>query len=202
MKKLFLLFAVVLLFVFCVDINAYAAESNNFNVSKTPEEISAEATAILNSGIELTEDQINTLKKLQGKVKPVSAFCKEQIEILENVVEVSIEAQHLWYYKDKQLLFECDVTTGRNGHGTDKGITKIKNKARNATLRGADYVSFVKYWMGFNDGGEGFHDASWRKKFGTDTWRKDGSHGCVNMPEEYAVMLYNNVEVGCMVYVY
>ncbi len=205
MKELYRLIKYILIILLSFSISAgfnmTAFADTNKNTAESKKEIdNATIQAILdNPDIELTEAQIAMLESMK---KPESLFCKEQIEILQTFVEVSTEFQHLWYYKDGQLLFDCPVTTGKKGHETNIGIQKIKNKARNATLVGPDYRSFVKYWMGFNKDGEGFHDASWRKKFGTTTYLRDGSHGCVNMPEEYAVMLYNNIEVGCMVYIY
>lgn len=74
-------------------------------------------------------------------------------------IEISIEAQHMWYYEDGQLYMDTDVVTGKGGNHTKRGVGYIHNKARNATLVGADYVSFVKYWMKVW-GGIGIHDAS------------------------------------------
>ena len=45
------------------------------------------------------------------------------------------------------------------------------------------------------------HDASWRKKFGTDLYTEKGSHGCVNIPPKYIAPIYNNVKEGTPVLV-
>ena len=66
---------------------------------------------------------------------------------------------------------------------------------RNRTLRGPGYASFVYYWMAVN-GNIGLHDATWRRRFGGDEYKYNGSHGCVNMPKSKAGELYNMVEVG------
>ena len=54
--------------------------------------------------------------------------------------------------------------------------------------------------MGYG-GGYGLHDASWRKKFGTQDYFYKGSHGCVNMPTVAAKKLYSMIEVGTPVYI-
>lgn len=68
-------------------------------------------------------------------------------------------------------------------------------------LKGEGYASPVKFWMPFN-GGIGFHDASWRNTFGGTIYKKNGSHGCVNMPYEAAKTLYENVYKGMPVICY
>ena len=62
-------------------------------------------------------------------------------------------------------------------------------------LRGADYESFVSYWMPFS-GGYGLHDASWRSSFGGSIYKTNGSHGCVNLPSSKASALYSEIYVG------
>ncbi|MGN0162831.1 MAG: L,D-transpeptidase family protein, partial [Candidatus Ornithomonoglobus sp.] len=118
-------------------------------------------------------------------------------------VEVSIAAQHLWYYKDGELIISSDVVTGNPyaGNGTHTGVYYIKYKERNATLVGATYQTPVSFWMPFN-GGEGLHDATWRGVFGGSIYMGGGSHGCVNCPYSTAQKLFENVEQGDPVIVY
>jgi len=87
---------------------------------------------------------------------------KEKDNIGNTYVEISIDEQHMWYYKDGKLFLETDVTTGAPYHGgTPTMVVEIQNRIRNKTLVGPNYRSFVKYWMGVN-GSYGIHDASWR----------------------------------------
>ncbi len=48
----------------------------------------------------------------------------------------------------------------------------------------------------------GIHDASWRRKFGGDIYKHNGSHGCVNIPSDQAAQLYNMVGIGTIVVVH
>ena len=100
-----------------------------------------------------------------------------------NYVEISIRAQHMWVYKGGKLMVETDVVTGNNdgAHNTPKGYHRIFSRARNTTLTGPGYASFVEYWMAFC-GGCGIHDSSWRSSYGGTIYDGNGSHGCVNTP--------------------
>jgi len=125
-------------------------------------------------------------------------------DIGNTYVEVSISAQHLWYYKSGELVLETDVVTGlTNGkRNTPTGVFKIWSKERNATLKGEDYETPVSYWMPFTWTGVGFHDANWRGSFGGSIYTYNGSHGCVNMPPAKAAELFEAVELYTPVVVY
>ena len=98
---------------------------------------------------------------------------------------------------------ETDVVTGNVSKrwGTPEGIYAVFAKERNRILSGRDYASFVKYWMPYYRG-IGIHDASWRNTFGGTIYQKNGSHGCINTPEKWVKIIYEEVEVGTPVIVY
>ena len=76
----------------------------------------------------------------------------------------------------------------------------IKKKETDTFLSGEDYYVHIDYWMPFN-GGIGLHDADWRSSFGGSIYEKNGSHGCINIPEEYTDDIYDNIEQGTRVIV-
>lgn len=115
-------------------------------------------------------------------------------------IDISISNQKLNYYEKGQLILTSDIVTGIN-NGTPIGNYKVLNKARNVNLTGADYVSFVNYWIAFIGSSYGMHDASWRSSFGGSIYKYNGSHGCVNMPYNKVKELYNLVQIGTPVYV-
>lgn len=121
----------------------------------------------------------------------------------DSYVEVSITNQHVFLYKDGELILDTDCVTGipNAERATHPGIFPITYKAANATLKGPGYASFVHYWMPF-DGGIGLHDATWRGSFGGKIYKTNGSHGCVNLPLSKAKTIYENVEQGMAVIVY
>ena len=116
-------------------------------------------------------------------------------------IEVSITNQTLTYYEYGEVVLTSPVVTGIN-NGTPTGTFRVLNKSRNVTLKGADYESFVNYWIAFKGASYGLHDASWRSRFGGTIYKYNGSHGCVNMPYAKVQQLYNLVEIGTPVYIY
>ena len=124
-------------------------------------------------------------------------------DIGDTYVEVNLTAQHLFFYKNGKLIMETDFVSGNlaKNYGTPTGTYPVQYKERNATLNGEDYSTPVKYWMPFNRG-IGFHDASWRKEFGKDIYKTNGSHGCINMPPKAAKTMFENIQRGVAVVVY
>ena len=118
-------------------------------------------------------------------------------------VEIDLSAQKLWLYKDGERIVTTNLVSGSvaEGHRTPTGVYSIYSKQTDRYLTGADYRSFVHYWMPFL-GGYGLHDASWRSSFGGTIYHYDGSHGCVNLPSSAAKKIYNNVSVGTKVILY
>lgn len=125
------------------------------------------------------------------------AYVRGKDDIGDTYVEVDMTMQKLYYYEDGQLLLETDVVTGNTGRRMDtpEGVNYVYAMQRNRTLRGPGYASFVKYWMPVN-GNIGLHDASWRKDFGGEIYKTNGSHGCINLPSDVAPKLYEMLEIG------
>ena len=122
------------------------------------------------------------------------------VEAKNAYIEVSISNQRLNYYEYGKLVLSSDIVTGIND-GTPTGSYRVLSKARNVTLKGADYTSFVNYWIAFIGHSYGMHDASWRNSFGGNIYKYNGSHGCINMPYTQVSKLYYMVEIGTPVYV-
>ena len=132
-----------------------------------------------------------------------TAFAKGIDDIGNTYVEVNLGTQHIWFYKNGQLITEGDVVTGNvtNNCATPAGVYRLNYKERNATLRGENYETPVSFWMPFN-GGIGIHDATWRSAFGGNIYYNGGSHGCVNAPYDVANAIFNNIEPGTPVVCY
>lgn len=124
-------------------------------------------------------------------------------DIGNTYVEIDYTNQHLWYYKAGSLVIDTDIVSGNinRGNGSPDGIFKIVYCQRNATLVGEDYESKVKYFMPFAYN-VGIHDASWRNAFGGEIYKKSGSHGCINVPEEAAKTLIDAMDLGTPVIAY
>lgn len=116
-------------------------------------------------------------------------------------VEVDISDQTIKIYKENELILTSLVVTGADRTPTRIGYFPIMYKAYDTYLKGPGYNCHVNYWMPF-DGGIGLHDASWRSTFGGDIHFENGSHGCVNMPNETAKIVDENVKSGDYVLVH
>ena len=118
-------------------------------------------------------------------------------------VEVNLTAQHLYLYKNGSLVIDSEFVSGNpsKGNATHTGVFGVTYTERNATLKGQNYATPVSFWMPFN-GNEGMHDATWRSSFGGSIYKRNGSHGCVNLPYSVAQTIFENVSAGFPVFVY
>ncbi|WP_026508849.1 L,D-transpeptidase family protein [Butyrivibrio sp. MC2013] len=112
----------------------------------------------------------------------------------DSYVEVDLDEQHVYIYENGELIIDCDCVSGKPTADriTPTGTYGITYKERDATLRGSNYSSDVKYWMPFNRN-VGLHDASWRSEFGGDLYVTGGSHGCINLPPDIAEQIFEHV---------
>lgn len=118
-------------------------------------------------------------------------------------VEIDLSKQHLYLYIEGECLLETDIVSGciDNGDGSPQGIYDLEYKRRNTVLKGPTWASYVNYWMPFC-GSVGMHDATWRSRFGGEIYRNAGSHGCINLPYEAAVEIYQYVYAGMPIICY
>jgi lipoprotein-anchoring transpeptidase ErfK/SrfK len=121
----------------------------------------------------------------------------------DTYVEINLSAQHLFFYKEGELLIETDFVSGNEAKGwsTPDGAYAITYKQKDAVLRGSNYATPVTYWMPFN-GNIGLHDSTWRSNYGKAIFRTNGSHGCINLPPAAAEVIFENIEKGMPVLCY
>lgn len=111
---------------------------------------------------------------------------------------VSISKQHVYHYKGGEIHCESDCVTGTQGQkDTPLGSFKITEKIPGTYLKpkGGTPV-WVNRWMRITSDGVGLHDAPWRSAFGGGIYTARGSHGCINLPSDFAYRLYTEVHVG------
>ena len=126
-------------------------------------------------------------------------------------VEVDASRQHIWLYKDGNLVVDGDCVTGlmELSSYTKPGIYTTAAKESQKKLHGelqADgsysWERNVDSWIPFN-GEIGFYDASWRSSFGGNLYLTAGSTtGSVALPTAVAQALYDNVDDGTPVIIY
>jgi len=184
-----------------IEIEKIAYAKTNLNLRTQPN-TKSEITTIIDKyeSFRILEEKDNwCLIKINNLIGYVN---KNYIKELEGTyITIDISDQKIVLYKNNDVLVTSNITTGKNSTPTNIGLFKIYNKERSRYLIGEDYKSYVEYWMPF-DGGIGLHDASWRNKFGGEIYKKNGSHGCVNLPPEVAQTIYENVKIGTKVLVH
>lgn len=141
-----------------------------------------------------------------GERKPVyyqEAAAYGELDYGNTYVEINLTAQHLFLYVDGQKVMESDFTSGLPGpHLTPPGTFAVTYTQRYAYLSGENYYRTpVSYWMPFNED-IGMHDATWKTQFGSQFYQSAGSHGCVNLPYNFAKALFSYVEKGMPVICY
>lgn len=131
------------------------------------------------------------------------AYARGEDDIGDTYVEINMTKQKLWFYMEGKVEIETPIVTGNmmRRRGTPEGVYFVYGKQKNRILRGPGYASHVNYWMPVK-GGVGMHDALWRDEFGGDIYKKEGSHGCINLPLEAAEKMYGLIEIGVPVILY
>ena len=154
---------------------------------------------------DLTDDIIKCLKEGTSgtRTAPYQAAGIRNMPYGGTYIEVDLSSQHLWFYKNGECIVSSALVSGKvaEDHCTPTGVYSIYSKETDRYLTGADYRSFVNYWMPFLRG-YGLHDATWRSSFGGDIYLYNGSHGCVNLPLSVAGKIYKNAPVGTKVILY
>lgn len=121
----------------------------------------------------------------------------------DSYVEINLTSQELFLYVDGSLILKTEFVSGdaKKGWSTPGGAFGLTYKERDATLNGDNYSTPVDYWMPFN-GNIGMHDATWRGSFGGSIYKRNGSHGCINLPWSSAKTIFSYVDSGFPVLVY
>ncbi len=113
-------------------------------------------------------------------------------------VLVNLAQQHLWAFDGMNLVQDLDVSTGTDAHPTPVGSYWVQQRFRSQEMIGPGYdlpnVPYVQYFG--NDQlswGEGYslHGTYWHHN-----WGQQMSHGCVNLPTDFAAFLWDWANVG------
>ena len=122
---------------------------------------------------------------------------------LSTYVDVNIEGQTMTYFQNGETMLSSPCVTGdvSKKRTTPTGIFAVSGHVKGTYLIGPTWKNWVDYWMPFY-AGCGLHDATWRKNFGGEIYKTNGSHGCVNLPHDVAEQLFNMIDVGTVVIVH
>lgn len=119
-------------------------------------------------------------------------------DIGDTYIEVDITNQHVWYYENGELVMDSDCVTGTAtdpDRATPTGVFQLWSKERDVVLRGEGYEAPVSFWMYISECGVGLHDYT-RPEYGGDIYMYNGSHGCINLPYDFASSLFDASEIN------
>ena len=132
--------------------------------------------------------------------QPAAALPAVDTSVLgKTYIDVCISTQTLTYVVDNKVVLATPVVTGNRGRSTPIGIYPITNMVAGTRLVGPTWDVWVDRWMRIGDTHCGLHDASWRGAFGGTVYMTNGSHGCVNLPHDVAIVLYSMIVPGTLV---
>ena len=117
----------------------------------------------------------------------------------ERWIEVNLSTQYLIAWEGDVSIAETYVSTGRPGFDTPPGTYHILVKLETQTMEGViggEYynvpdVPWVQYFTNY---GHALHGTYWHNNFGAVM-----SHGCVNLPMDFAEWLYGWTSIGTRV---
>ena len=177
--------------------NDVTVSSNEYGFQIDQEAELAQLLKDIQSGKPVTRDPIYSISGMKRNGKD---------DLAGSYIEVSLDNQHLWLYKDGALITETDIVSGAPTpeRETYRGAWPIAYKASPYTLTSDvyGYTTHVTYWMPFVYG-QGLHDATWQSSFGGNRYKSGaGSHGCINLPKDQAAVIYNTIDGGYPIIIY
>lgn len=147
----------------------------------------------------LDEDANRYLVNYEGKIGYVN---KSDIQKLPGkFVAVDLSSQRVFYYVDNDLAYSNRCTTGSDYTPTNEGYFKVYERTNSRYFSETAQARYI--WANF-DHGNGLHDAPWEleNKFGDPSYRKkNGSKGCVRLPDSAAIFFKDHIKVGTRVLV-
>lgn len=112
-------------------------------------------------------------------------------------IEVNLSEQTLTAWQGDVTVMHTLISSGRSGTPTVTGRFTIGNKYKAQRMTGPGYDLPNVPWVMYFYSSYAIHGAYWHNNFGTPM-----SHGCVNMRNNEAQMLYDWAPAGTEVYVH
>ncbi len=184
------------------------------------------------SFIETVNDELFNLHMFEANYSDKTPYTKvhaTDIQLLDHyklqkgqVIVVSTSEQALRLYQDGKLVTSFQVTTGRAELPALAGEWTVQNRQSPTEFTSPDPPgspywyppTHINYAILYHHGGYFLHDSWWRLDYGPGTqfphvdsggdafYSNDGSHGCVNLPEDKAAWLYAHTDFNTTIIIY
>lgn len=158
------------------------------------------------SNIKALTTELEPTYKNKGYKKDYTNF--ENDWDTQNYTEIDLTEQKVYVYRDGQLVYNCicvsGLPTAKRDRITRTGVWYIKEKKPEKVLVGEDYETPVKYWIRIMWTGTGYHAlnrSDWAN-WSPTLYLTKGSHGCLNLQEADAAMLYSLINLKDPVFIH
>lgn len=166
---------------------------------------------------DLLVQALNSDKDTEEITVPIDGDVTQSSTVNKDYVEIDLNDQKMYFFKDGAQVVATDVITGRYNKGTATvpGFHTIlykdtDTKLEGEMLDGSSYSVPVKYWMPLKSFGGvvtqiGIHDADYKAEyFGNKEAYKTnfGSNGCINTPGAAVAQIFNGAYAGMPVIIY
>lgn len=147
--------------------------------------VSENSPAINTSTLEpLSDPGITT--EIEGAPAPIDTISKHII--------VDLSDSRVYAYDNGELVYSVLGSMGLPATPTVQGDFKIYHRYDSQTMSGPGYYLPGVQWVQYFYQGYALHGAYWH-----NNWGQPMSHGCVNLPNEAALWLYNFADIGTLV---
>lgn len=149
----------------------------------------AEADAIIN---DITT--LNSCTREANYQQKAAAYGSNDIGT--TYIEVNLTTQHLYAYKEGEMIVDCDIVSGDpvNGKATPTGLFNMRFMFTNYNFVRGSFSKNLKYWMVFYgntvDTNIGIASCDWLTSFGGSVYKNAGSLGSIYINEADAKTLY------------
>lgn len=153
----------------------------------------------------LRDQGVLALVSLGGTVWTSSTGNRCNPRIAEKNVQIDLSSQSALLCNAETQLLMTPITSGAVdlGDATPTGTWRVQSKQRDRYLYpAAGGAYYVHYWLPY-DGAYGMHDSPWQRfPYGSQRYRREGSHGCVHFPFAAIRWMYGWLQVGTLVHIY
>jgi LysM repeat protein len=130
--------------------------------------------------------------------RTLGALDKSNAPLLgQRLIEVNLTTQTLTAWEGDEAVLHTLISSGAASTPTVTGRYAIRKKLPSQTMEGPGYSLPNVPWVMYFYGAFALHGAYWHNNFGMPM-----SHGCVNLRNDEAHLLYNWADIGTEIYVH
>jgi lipoprotein-anchoring transpeptidase ErfK/SrfK len=169
----------------------------------------------IDQAVSTTATNLNSGKPVSMELRTYAVKFKTQVNNIyvadwSKYIVINISTQTMCAYLAGGVQVNCwAVTTGQNGWNTPVGTFLIQRKSGEGGQPGSSGggvcmpnppsaypLCGINYVSTFTPQGHAIHEAWWRTSFGTQAYKYNGSHGCINATYDIAKFIFYWAPIG------